>query len=89
MNGSVIRGLSVVSLAGGCGAQERPYFVTYSHEMEEPENLEIEFFNAAGNHGPGTASLEVRRSALVAGKRGICGKVCLRGRSCPIGSLGK
>jgi hypothetical protein len=48
MNGSVIRGLSVVSLAGGRGAQESPYFVTYSHEMEEPENLEIEFFNAAG-----------------------------------------
>ena len=29
-------------------AQERPYFVTYSHEMEEPGNLEIEMFNAAG-----------------------------------------
>ncbi len=30
-------------------AQERPYFVTYSHEMEEPGNLEIESFNVAGN----------------------------------------
>ena len=30
-------------------AQERPYFVTYSHEMEEPGNLEIESFNAIGN----------------------------------------
>ena len=30
-------------------AQERPYFVTYSHEMEEPGNLEIEMFNVAGN----------------------------------------
>ena len=30
------------------GAQERPYFVTYSHEMEEPGNLEIELFNAVG-----------------------------------------
>jgi hypothetical protein len=29
-------------------AQERPYFVTYSHEMEEPGNLDIEFFNADG-----------------------------------------
>jgi hypothetical protein len=29
-------------------AQERPYFVTYSHEVEEPGNLEIEFFNAIG-----------------------------------------
>ena len=31
-----------------CQAQERPYFVTYSHEMEEPGNLEIEMFNAVG-----------------------------------------
>jgi hypothetical protein len=30
-------------------AQERPYFVTYSHEMEEPGNLDIESFNAVGN----------------------------------------
>jgi hypothetical protein len=30
-------------------AQERPYFVTYSHEMEEPGNLDIEIFNAVGN----------------------------------------
>jgi len=29
-------------------AQERPYFVTYSHEMEEPGNLEIEMFNVVG-----------------------------------------
>lgn len=26
-----------------CEAQEPPYFVTYSHAMEEPENLELEF----------------------------------------------
>jgi hypothetical protein len=30
-------------------AQERPYFVTYSHELEEPGNLEIESFNVVGN----------------------------------------
>jgi hypothetical protein len=24
-----------------CGAQEKPYFVTYSHDLEEPDNLEI------------------------------------------------
>ncbi len=30
-------------------AQERPYFVTYSHEMEEPGNLDIEMFNAVGD----------------------------------------
>ena len=29
-------------------AQERPYFVTYSHEMEEPGNLEIAIFNVVG-----------------------------------------
>jgi hypothetical protein len=29
-------------------AQERPYFVTYSHEMEEPGNLDIEICNAVG-----------------------------------------
>jgi hypothetical protein len=29
-------------------AQERPYFVTYSHEMEEPGNLEIESYNVIG-----------------------------------------
>jgi hypothetical protein len=32
----------VVSLwAGSCHAQEWPYFVTYSHDLEEPDNLEI------------------------------------------------
>jgi hypothetical protein len=31
-----------------CRAQERPYFLTYSHEMEEPGNLEIEFSNVTG-----------------------------------------
>ncbi len=40
--------LLVVFLAAGALGQERPYFVTYSHEMEEPGNLEIEFFNAVG-----------------------------------------
>ena len=40
--------LLVGFFAGACKAQERPYFVTYSHEMEEPGNLEIEFFNAVG-----------------------------------------
>jgi hypothetical protein len=34
--------------AGVCHSQERPYFVTYSHEMEEPGSLDIEFFNAVG-----------------------------------------
>jgi hypothetical protein len=41
--------LSALPLA----AQERPYFVTYSHEMEEPGNLEIESLNVAGNPSGG------------------------------------
>ncbi len=57
----VLRGLSLrslrfkVLLLALClplPAQERPYFTTYSHEMEEPGNLEIETFNVVG-HPPG------------------------------------
>ena len=35
-------------------AQERPYFVTYSHDMEEPGNLEIEIMSAVGTPAPGS-----------------------------------
>ncbi len=38
-------------------AQERPYFVTYSHEMEEPGNLEIEMFSATGRPQAGNRFL--------------------------------
>ncbi|HEY1464587.1 MAG TPA: hypothetical protein VGF44_14315 [Terriglobales bacterium] len=38
-------------------AQERPYFVTYSHEMEEPGNLDIELFNAVGTPRGGNTFL--------------------------------
>jgi hypothetical protein len=38
-------------------AQERPYFVTYSHEMEEPGNLDIEIFNAVGTPPGGNTFL--------------------------------
>jgi hypothetical protein len=38
-------------------AQERPYFVTYSHEMEEPGNLEIEFLHAVGKPPAGNRFL--------------------------------
>lgn len=31
-----------------CRAQESPYFVTYDHYLEEPGNLEIEFFTTSG-----------------------------------------
>jgi hypothetical protein len=33
---------------GSCTAQEVPYFVTYSHHMEEPESLEVESKTATG-----------------------------------------
>ena len=42
----VVAGVGTVFLWGGCthraAAQEKPYFVTYSHDLEEPGNLEIE-----------------------------------------------
>jgi hypothetical protein len=54
MKSAVILGLFAVFLAAGCRAQERPYFVTYTHEMEEPGNLEIEFYNALGKPPEGS-----------------------------------
>ena len=35
-------------------AQEAPYFVTYSHQMEEPGNLEIEIMSAVGTPASGS-----------------------------------
>lgn len=35
--------LALLSLATSAAAQEWPYFVTYSHALEEPGNLEVEF----------------------------------------------
>ncbi len=47
------RGIILLSLslciAAGCAAQELPYFVTYSQDMEEPGNLEISFKSAQGS----------------------------------------
>ncbi|MGH9551577.1 MAG: hypothetical protein ACRD3W_19480, partial [Terriglobales bacterium] len=34
--------LTLLSLATSVAAQEWPYFVTYSHVLEEPGNLEVE-----------------------------------------------
>ena len=41
----MVVGLPVLFAMGTerCAAQEPPYFVTYSHAMEEPGNLEVEF----------------------------------------------
>jgi len=44
-----------ISLAPATYAQERPYFVTYSADMEEPGNLELETYNAVGNPRGGDA----------------------------------
>ena len=38
-------------------AQEKPYFVTYSQDMEEPGNLDIETYNVVGNPKGGDAFL--------------------------------
>jgi hypothetical protein len=40
---------TVLLFARTTQAQERPYFVTYSQDMEEPGNLELETFNVIGN----------------------------------------
>ncbi len=40
-----------------CYGQEYPYFVTYSQEMEEPGNLDIESFNVAGSPTGGNSFL--------------------------------
>lgn len=41
--GAVLMALAILAGEQRCAAQEPPYFVTYSHAMEEPGNLEIEF----------------------------------------------
>lgn len=38
---------TVFGCAAASHAQERPYFVTYSHDLEEPGNLEVEFKSTA------------------------------------------
>jgi hypothetical protein len=45
--------LSTVSFAGITQAQENPYFVAYDHYLEEPGNLEIEYFSTFGTQRGG------------------------------------
>jgi hypothetical protein len=56
---SVIALLVLLGAVPGCQlslrAQERPYFVTYSQDMEEPGNLDLETFNVVGNPKGGDA----------------------------------
>ncbi len=47
----------VVPAYSGASAQEYPYFVTYSQEMEEPGNLDLESFNVVGNPKGGNSFL--------------------------------
>lgn len=47
--GIVFAVLVLFLLAGSCVAQEPPYFVTYSHDLEEPGNLEIAFKGTQGS----------------------------------------
>src|SRR5215472_5703806 len=44
----------LVSLGAKAFSQERPYFVTYSHDMEEPGNLEIAVKTAIGTPPAGS-----------------------------------
>ncbi len=50
-------------LVHAAAAQEKPYFVTYSHDLEEPGNLEIETKTALarpdGGNGFGAAAMEL------------------------------
>jgi hypothetical protein len=41
------------ALSGGALAQESPYIVTYDHHMEEPDNLDIEYFSTFGTQQGG------------------------------------
>ncbi len=43
----------VVFLSAGCLAQESPYIVTYDHYLEEPGNLEVEYFSTFGTQRGG------------------------------------
>lgn len=45
--------LSTVSFARITQAQENPYFVAYDHYLEEPGNLEIEYFSTFGTQRGG------------------------------------
>src|SRR6478736_6297786 len=40
-------------LVGPLAAQENPYFVTYDHYLEEPGNLEMEYFSTFGTQRDG------------------------------------
>jgi hypothetical protein len=45
--------LANLAMAWAAAAQERPYFVTYDHYLEEPGNLEVEYFSTLATQGAG------------------------------------
>jgi hypothetical protein len=45
--------LAAFSLPDSAGAQENPYFVAYDHYLEEPSNLEVEYFSTFGTQRGG------------------------------------
>jgi len=45
--------LAAFSLPDSAGAQENPYFVAYDHYLEEPGNLEVEYFSTFGTQRGG------------------------------------
>ena len=60
---ALVLALAVPSVPGLVAAQEKPYFVTYSHDLEEPGNLEIETKTALaqppGSHRYGATASEL------------------------------
>jgi len=49
----VVVALAGLSLSRPVAAQENPYFVTYDHYLEEPGNLELEYFSTFGTQRTG------------------------------------
>src|SRR5262252_7177553 len=43
----------MLSFPNSAGAQENPYFVAYDHYLEEPGNLEVEYFSTFGTQRGG------------------------------------
>jgi hypothetical protein len=50
---AALLGLAFLLAPGGAAAQETPYFVAYSHHLEEPGNLEIETYSIYGTQKGG------------------------------------
>lgn len=49
----VLCGLALLSISGVARAQESPYIVAYDHYLEEPGNLDVEYFSTFGTQRAG------------------------------------